>query len=84
MDMITNVDKRYSAFEQNWTMYAEAILQYSSTAPSKTNKLKLALKYLCGDDDDDDGDCDDEIINNGMKSLLRMHAFNHSNLHFIV
>ena len=31
--------------EQNWTMYVEAILQYiySSTAPSKTNKLKLVL-----------------------------------------
>ena len=35
MDVIINVDKSYSAFEQNWTRYAEAILQYSSTAPVK-------------------------------------------------
>ena len=56
---------------------------YSSTAPSKTNELKLALK-LRDDDGDGDGDSDDEMFNNGMKPLLKMHAFNHSNLHFTV
>ena len=61
--MITNVDKSYSTFEQNWTRYAEAISQYSLTAPAKTNEMKLALKCLHDDDDDDDGDGNDEMFN---------------------
>lgn len=67
--MISNVEKSYSTFEQSWTRYAEAILQYSSTAPAKTNELKMVLKCLCDDEDDDD-----EMFNNGMK-LLRVYAF---------
>ena len=61
MDMISNFDKSLSAFEQNWRKYTEAILHYSSTAPVKTNELKLALKCLHEDGESDDNDDDDML-----------------------
>ena len=61
MDMISNVDKSLSSFEQNWRKYTEAILHYRSTTPVKTNELKLALKCSHEDGDSDDNDNDDML-----------------------
>ena len=52
MDMICNIEKSSSLFEDNWKKYVGIILKYSKTVQVK--EIKAALEYLDNFDDDDD------------------------------
>ena len=52
MDMICNIEKSSSLFEDNWKKYVGIILKYSKTVQVK--EIKAALEGLDNFDDDDD------------------------------
>ena len=50
MDMICNIEKSSSLFEENWKKYVSIILKYSKTVQAK--EIKAALENLDSFDDD--------------------------------
>ena len=54
MDMICNIEKSSSLFEDNWKKYVSIILKYSRTVQVK--EIKAALESLDNFDDDDGDD----------------------------
>lgn len=57
MDMVCNMEKTFSLFEDKWKKYVGIVLKYSETVQARD--IQKALASLHGNDCDDEDACED-------------------------